>query len=59
MSDPSMVKLAVPGTQPEYHFPPYVSLDCAFSPHALVLLPETLTERTGAGIWAWFPARAG
>ena len=25
MSDPSMVELAVPGTQPEYHFPPYVS----------------------------------
>lgn len=42
-----MVELAVPGTQPEYHFPPYVS-SIARSPRMpLVLLPETLTERTG------------
>ena len=42
-----MVELAIPGTQPEYHFPPYVS-SIARSPRMpLVLLPETLTERTG------------
>ena len=47
MSDPSIVELAVPGTQPEYHFPPYLS-SIARSPRMpLVLLPETLTERTG------------
>ena len=47
MIDPSIVELAVPGTQPEYHFPPYLS-SIARSPRMpLVLLPETLTERTG------------
>jgi len=43
----STVEIAVPGTQPEYHFPPYVS-SIARSPRLpLVFLPETLTERTG------------
>jgi protocatechuate 3,4-dioxygenase beta subunit len=43
----SNVETAVPGTQPEYHFPPYVS-SIARSPRMpLVVLPETLTERTG------------
>jgi protocatechuate 3,4-dioxygenase beta subunit len=47
MTDPSMVELAVPGTQPEYHFPPYLS-SIARSPRMpLVPLPATLTERAG------------
>lgn len=41
------VELAILGTQPEYHFPPYVS-SIARSPRLpLVLLPESRTERTG------------
>lgn len=41
------VELAVPGTQPEYHYAPYVS-SIARSPRMpLVRLPETLTERSG------------
>jgi protocatechuate 3,4-dioxygenase beta subunit len=41
------VKTAIPGTQPDYHFPPYAS-SVARSPRMpLVLLPETITERTG------------
>jgi len=41
------VRTAAPGTQPDFHFPPYVS-SIARSPRMpLVLLPETLTERTG------------
>lgn len=47
MIDPSMVEMAVPGTQPEYHFPPYVS-SIARSPRMpLVRLPKSQTERTG------------
>src|SRR5437588_11346156 len=41
------VEAAPPGTQPEYHLPAYVS-SVARSPRMpLVLLPDTLTERTG------------
>ena len=41
------VPTAIPGTQPEFHFPPYVS-SIARSPRMpLVLLPETLSERAG------------
>jgi protocatechuate 3,4-dioxygenase beta subunit len=41
------IEAAPPGTQPEYHFPAYVS-SVARSPRLpLVLLPDTLTERTG------------
>jgi protocatechuate 3,4-dioxygenase beta subunit len=41
------VETAIPGTQPEYHFPGYFS-SIARSPRMpLVLLPETLTEKTG------------
>lgn len=41
------VKPAVPGTQPDFCYPPYVS-SVARSPRLpLVLLPETLTETTG------------
>jgi protocatechuate 3,4-dioxygenase beta subunit len=47
MIDPPMVELAVPGTQPAYHFPAYVS-SIARSPRMpLVLLPKTLSEQTG------------
>jgi protocatechuate 3,4-dioxygenase, beta subunit len=41
------VATAIPGTQPDFHFPPYLS-SIARSPRMpLVLLPETLTEKTG------------
>jgi protocatechuate 3,4-dioxygenase beta subunit len=41
------VATAIPGTQPDYHFPGYVS-SIARSPRMpLVLLPETRTEKTG------------
>ena len=41
------VEIAARGTQPDYNFPPYVS-SIARSPRLpLVLLPKTLTERTG------------
>lgn len=41
------VELPVVGTQPEYHFPPYVS-SIARSPRMpLVMLPRTRTESTG------------
>lgn len=43
----STVATAIPGTQPDYHFPPYLS-SIARSPRMpLILLPETLTEKTG------------
>jgi len=41
------VQPAIPGTQPDFLFPPYVS-SIARSPRMpLVLLPETLTEKSG------------
>jgi protocatechuate 3,4-dioxygenase, beta subunit len=41
------VATAVPGTQPDFHFPPYLS-SIARSPRMpLILLPETQTEKTG------------
>jgi len=47
MKDLPIVEGAVSGTQPEYLFPPYVS-SIARSPRLpLLLLPKTLTERTG------------
>ena len=47
MSELATVKMAVPGTQPEYLCPLYVS-SIARSPRMpLVVLPKTLTERTG------------
>jgi protocatechuate 3,4-dioxygenase, beta subunit len=45
--NPSVVELAIPGTQPEYHFPPYLSSIPRSPRMPLVLLPETLTEKTG------------
>ena len=47
MLDLSTVETAIPGTQPDYHFPSYAS-SIARSPRLpLVLLPKTLSERTG------------
>lgn len=47
MNDLSTVGLAVPGTQPDYYYPPYVSTVARSPRMPLVPLPETLTERTG------------
>lgn len=47
MIDLSTVELAVPGTQPDYYYPPYVSSLARAPRMPLVPLPETLTERTG------------
>ncbi|MGA8671909.1 MAG: protocatechuate 3,4-dioxygenase subunit beta [Terracidiphilus sp.] len=41
------VQTAIPGTQPDFYFPPYVSTIARSPRMPLVLLPETLTERTG------------
>jgi len=47
LADLSTVEMAPAGTQPEYHFPPYVS-SVARSPRMpLVVLSKTLTEKTG------------
>lgn len=47
MIELTTVATAVPGTQPDFHYPPYVS-SVARSPRMpLVLLPETITERKG------------
>lgn len=47
MTEPRTVAAAIPGTQPDYHFPAYLS-SVARSPRMpLVLLRETLTEKTG------------
>jgi protocatechuate 3,4-dioxygenase beta subunit len=43
----SLVQTAVPGTQPEYHFPPYRSSVARSPREPLIVLRETLTERTG------------
>jgi protocatechuate 3,4-dioxygenase beta subunit len=45
--NPSIVELAIPGTQPEYHFPSDLSSIPRSPRMPLVLLPETLTEKTG------------
>lgn len=47
MKDLPTVELAVPGTQPEYHYPPYVSSIARSPRQPLILLPKTLTESTG------------
>ena len=41
------IEAAPAGTQPEYHFPPYLSSIPRSPRLPLVLLPDTLTERTG------------
>ena len=47
MLDSSMMELAEPGTQPEYHFPPYVSTIARSPRLPLILLPRTQMERSG------------
>ena len=47
MIDLPTVAQAIPGTQPDYHFPGYLSSVARSPSMPLVLLPETLTERTG------------
>lgn len=47
MEAAATVQTAIPGTQPDFCFPPYVS-SVARSPRLpLIVLPETLTERSG------------
>lgn len=41
------VQVAVPGTQPDFCFPPYVSSVTRSPRQPLIVLPETLTERSG------------
>jgi protocatechuate 3,4-dioxygenase beta subunit len=41
------VRTAIPGTQPEYSFPAYVSSIARAPSKPLIVLPETLTERSG------------
>ena len=41
------VQTAIPGTQPEYLFPAYVSSVARAPREPLIVLPETLTERSG------------
>jgi protocatechuate 3,4-dioxygenase, beta subunit len=45
--DLSTVETAIPGTQPEYNYPAYVSSIARSPRQPLVLLPETFTERSG------------
>jgi protocatechuate 3,4-dioxygenase beta subunit len=42
-----VIETAAPGTQPEYHYPPYVSSILRSPRKPLMMLPHTLTERTG------------
>jgi len=47
MIESSAIQSGAPGTQPAYHYPPYVS-SIARSPRMpLIVLPDTVTERTG------------
>jgi protocatechuate 3,4-dioxygenase, beta subunit len=47
MSQPVAVEGPRPGTQPDFHYPPYVSSVARSPREPLVLLPSTLSERTG------------
>ncbi|KAA6461855.1 protocatechuate 3,4-dioxygenase subunit beta [Acidobacteria bacterium AB60] len=47
MSDLPTVELPLPGTQPEYHYPPYVSTIARSPRQPLLPLPLTRTETTG------------
>jgi len=47
MSQIPFVATPPPGTQPEFHHPPYVSSIARSPRQPLVLLPRTLSERTG------------
>jgi protocatechuate 3,4-dioxygenase, beta subunit len=41
------VPTAIPGTQPDFYFPPYASSVARSPRQPLIVLPETLTERSG------------
>ncbi|MFZ1013817.1 MAG: protocatechuate 3,4-dioxygenase subunit beta [Terracidiphilus sp.] len=47
MSKPAYVELPPTGTQPDFHYPPYVSSVVRSPRQPLVLLPKTISERTG------------
>ena len=47
MIDLPVVQLAAPGTQPDFCFPPYVATIARSPRMPLIVLPETLTEKTG------------
>lgn len=47
MPKPAFVELPPPGTQPDFHYPPYVSSIARSPRKPLVLLPHTISERTG------------
>lgn len=47
MSQATIVQEAYAGTQPEYHYPPYVSSIARSPRQPLIVLPNTLSERTG------------
>jgi protocatechuate 3,4-dioxygenase beta subunit len=47
MSEQGTVQIAPQGTQPEFHYPPYVSSTARSPRMPLALLAETMTERTG------------
>lgn len=47
MVKPSVVEQAIPGTQPDYLFPPYASTVARSPRMPLVLLPKTRTESSG------------
>jgi protocatechuate 3,4-dioxygenase, beta subunit len=47
MSEPVIIEFPPPGTQPDFHHPPYVSSIARSPRRPLVLLPSTLSERTG------------
>jgi protocatechuate 3,4-dioxygenase, beta subunit len=47
LNDLRTVRTAIPGTQPDFHFPPYVSSLSRSPRMPLVVLPETVSERSG------------
>lgn len=47
MPETSFVETVFVGTQPEYHYPPYVSSIARSPRKPLAMLPHTLSERTG------------
>lgn len=47
MIETPKVELAVPGTQPDYYFPPYLSSMARAPRMPLIPLPSTITENTG------------
>jgi len=47
MKNMTIVRSATPGTQPDFYFPPYASSVARSPRQPLIVLPETLTERSG------------